>query len=179
MTAGESSITGGSGGLTIDGGVAVGLCDVGPLEDLPACPDDVATDPSCDGTVPGCVATSSDGETSYYVCEGNGSYFQWGTLGVTTTPCDERESIDCTADDIRAEERVLDDRLSIASSCLGSESYLSVQFVDGCATLYSSSAHLPDQITCIEDNVENMRFSCITRVGCATVSRSTIVPVPP
>ena len=180
-TGGATPATGGNAGVTsFDGGVPVDICSVGPLGDLPACPDDVATNETCDGTIPGCVVMDAAGEPSYYLCNGPGSSFVWVPLNQTRTSCDERENIDCSADSVEGEQRILHDELgNIAFECMGNESSLDVQLVDGCVTLYRSSAHLLEQVSCVEEAMERTRLPCITRVPCWLVHLTTIAPAPP
>lgn len=116
----------------------------------------------------------------YYLCNGNGSSFSWVPLNLTITSCEERESIDCSADSEAAERNILQHELEmIAFACMGNESTLDVRLVDGCVTLYRSSAHLPDQVSCIEEAMESTLFPCITRVPCWRVHLTTVAPTPP
>jgi hypothetical protein len=99
----------------------------------------------------------------------------WSRVFETTTPCEEREPVACTAATEQDAQRFADDAIDqVLWSCLGNENSLTVQLVNGCATYYRSSARSPEMAACVEEALEHRRFPCADDVSCASASHSTL-----
>jgi len=62
----------------------------------------------------------------------------------------------------------------ISAQCLGDESSITVLFDHGCPMYVVSSAHLPDQKSCVMTELDGKRYPCLGTATCGQAEHSTL-----